>query len=313
MNIQQLEYIVAVDTYRNFVQAAEKCFITQPTLSTMIQKLEDEIGVKIFDRKKHPVAVTDVGEVIIRQARVVLNNIKQLRDSVNEFKGEVSGEIRLGIIPTVAPYLLPLILQNLAEAFPQLSLKIEEMTTEQIITNIRHGLIDLGILATPLKETDIQEYPIYYEQFFVYGAEGYKSKLNKSYLLPSDLEQKDLLLLEEGHCFRSQLLKICSLKEDNGQLKNVKFEAGSLETLIHLVDEGYGLTLIPELAVKYLPEEKKQYVLSFQDPQPTREISIVSHAYFERKKIISVLQEYILAAVSPFIVNNKENVVDVVE
>lgn len=311
MNIQQLEYIVAVETHKNFVQAAEKCFVTQPTLSTMIQKLEDELDVKIFDRKKHPVAVTDVGEIIIRQAKVILNNVKQLKEIVKEYRGDIEGEIRLGVIPTIAPYLLPIILNEISEKYPLLTLKIEEQNTEQIIQNLKNGLLDLGILATPLKDLEIKEYPIYYERFLVYGNQNLKKSIKKSYLLPKDLDNKDLLLLEEGHCFRDQLIKICSLVDKNENKKNIKFEAGSLETLIHMVDEGYGLTLLPELVLKYLSPEKKKNILEFKDPQPVREISLVAHNYFEREKIITVIKDIISTNVSKHITNTNENIIDI--
>jgi len=309
MNIQQLEYIVAVDACRNFVQAAEKCFVTQPTLSTMIQKLEEELEIRIFDRKKHPVAVTEAGEMIIRQAKIILNDIKQLKSVVNEYKGEIKGEIRLGIIPTVAPYLLPLFLNEISTNYPQLSLKIEEQTTEKIIENIRTGSLDLGILATPLKENSIAEYPVYYERFLVYTNPGHRKDLRDKNITPMDLKDKEILLLEEGHCFRNQLIKICELKEKTSS--NIRFEAGSIETLMHLVDEGYGLTLLPELALKYMNEDKRKNTLNFIDPQPVREISIVSHVYFERKKIIDVLRQAILKVVLPLIENRNNNLIEI--
>lgn len=309
MNIQQLEYIVAVDTYRNFVQAAEKCFVTQPTLSTMIQKLEEELDVKIFDRKKQPVTVTEIGESVIRQARIVLNNIKELKGVVNEYKGEVAGELRIGLIPTVAPYLLPLILKELNEQFPALILKIEELTTEKIMEGIKNGTLDLGIAATPFNDSTISEYPIYYERFLIYtNQKELKSNPQKA-INPSELKGKDVLLLEEGHCFRNQLIKICQLKEKNSS--NIRFEAGSIETLMHLVDEGYGLTLLPELALKYMDDTRSKSVLEFSNPQPVREISIVAHKYFERKKIIDALQTTILKMVEPFILNENQNIIEI--
>jgi LysR family hydrogen peroxide-inducible transcriptional activator len=296
MNFQQLEYIVAIETYKNFALAAEKCFVTQPTLSTMIQKLEEELDVKIFDRSKHPVKATQIGEEIIKQARQILNQSKQLKHFVKDFKGSIEGELRIGIIPTVAPYLLPMFLNKVVLKYPNLTLNIEELTTQQIINKLGKGAIDLGILATPLHQKDLVEYPVYYERFFVYASDNLYSKWKKKYILPRDIKVIDLLLLEEGHCLRNQIINLCEIKKGTSGLQKVKFEAGSLETLINMVDEGYGLTLLPELALKYLPKDKQHRIKEFKAPEPVREISIITHKNFERKKIIEALKECLVMA-----------------
>lgn len=310
MNFQQLEYIIAVDTYKNFVQAAEKCFVTQPTLSTMIQKLEDELDVKIFDRKKHPVSATDIGKEIIAQAKNIVNLSTQMKYFVKDYKDNVEGEVRIGIIPTVAPYLLPLFLKRVLLAYPGLSLKIEELTTALIIDKLLKGELDMGIMATPSGSGEVKEYPLYNEQFFIYAPAIYNKQWGNDLLLPEDLKVEDLLLLEEGHCFREQFMHICSLKKADIE-NRAYFEAGSLEMLIHLADEGYGITLLPELAVKYLCDEGKDSLKSFSNPQPVREISIVVHSGFERRKLIEALSGEIKEAVRPFIENKSTEVVPI--
>lgn len=311
MNFQQLEYIVAVATYKNFVLAAEKCFVTQPTLSTMIQKLEEELDVKIFDRKKHPVAVTPIGEEVIRQARQILNQSKQMKHFVKDFKGSIEGALHLGILPTVAPYLLPVFLKEVTTTYPGLQLKIEELTTVHIIEKLKNGEIDMGILATPLVQKELLEYPVYYEKFFVYASDHLHDQWDKKYLLPSDLHTEDLLLLEEGHCLRNQLLNLCALRNDNDGINAIKFEAGSLETLINLVDEGYGMTLLPELAVKYLSPDKTPRLKSFEFPEPVREISLVTHQHFGRMKIIEALTICLLKVTKELISNKSDYVVSI--
>ncbi len=294
MTLQQLEYIVAVDTHKQFSTAAEKCFITQPSLSAMIQKLEDELGVKIFDRSKQPIQSTVLGREIIAQARLILNESENLKQMVRDSLETVSGELRIGIIPTLAPYLLPLFLKDFSEKFGDIKLSIIELTTENIITNLKNGLLDIGIMATPSKSNQLLEEPIFYEEFVVY-APNEKSVLKKKYVLAEDIDANRLMLLQEGHCMRAQVINLCGLKRTQSALHNVTYEAGSLETLKRLVEVHSGITILPHLAVLDMNEEQMSYIRFFKSPPPVREISLVTHQNFAKKRLLAILKESICA------------------
>jgi len=293
MNLQQLEYIVAVDTWRHFSAAAEKCNITQPTLSMMIQKLELELGVQLFDRSKHPVVTTDVGKDIILQARKILDEAGRIHEIAHNYKGEVKGELRIGIIPTLSPYLLPLFLNNFLKRYPHVRVKIMELTTQQIIDKLTSQLLDAGILATPLNLSSISEDPLFYEEFVVYTS-AQESGLKKKYLLAEDIDVNRLWLLEEGHCLRSQVINLCELKKKETEAHNLDYEAGSIETLKKIVDISKGITILPELAVQELPKAQLSQIHYFKPPVPVREISLVTYHHFIKTRLIEALKEEIL-------------------
>lgn len=286
MTIQQLEYIVAVDEYRHFVKAAERCFVTQPTLSMMIHKLEDEWGVKIFDRTKQPVVPTKEGEELIKLAKAAILKTRFIKEYIDGLKGELKGDLRIGIIPTLAPYLVPLFLGEFVKNAPLLKISIKEMTTPHIIAALDTGDIDIGLLATPANESGLTEYPLFYEEFYAYASSDEKLP-KKKYLLPKEVKVNRLWLLEEGHCFRNQVFNLCQLKKQEASSFN--YEAGSIETLINLVDHNKGITLIPKLAVMNLKISQRKNVREFANPKPVREISIVVKNNFIRKKIIDRL------------------------
>ncbi len=291
MTISQLEYIVAVDTYKNFVQAAEKCFVTQPTLSMQIQKLEEHLGVKIFDRSKQPVVCTEVGLAIVQQARLTLAESKKILQLVKEQKGKVSGKLQLGVIPTLAPYFLPLFLNQFLEKFPEVELHIQELETEEILFKLKKGLLDAGILATPLGDPALHETFLFHEPFVAYVSE--KNPLfPKKTLQVQDLDLQDTWLLNEGHCFRNQVLGLCQQKrkEANG----LHYESGSLETLKRLVEMGKGMTVLPELAIREVPPSQRHLLKRFMEPVPVREISLVTHRQFMKKNLIEALTGTIL-------------------
>jgi LysR family transcriptional regulator, hydrogen peroxide-inducible genes activator len=292
MTLQQLEYILAVDAYKQFSTAAEKCFITQPSLSAMIQKLEDELGVKIFDRSKQPVMPTEIGADIIAQARLIINESGNLKQMVKDRMETVSGELRLGIIPTVAPYLLPLFLKDFSEKFSNLKLSITELTTENIIAYLKKGILDVGIMATPSKDNQLFEDPVFYEEFVVY-APNENSVLKKQYLLPEDIDTDRLMLLQEGHCMRAQVINLCALQKTQSSLSNINYEAGSLETLKRLVEAHSGITILPHLAIVDMDEDQIQFIRFFKPPAPVREISLVTHRSLAKKRLIAVLREAI--------------------
>ena len=304
MNLQQLEYIVAVAKYRHFARAADSSFVTQPTLSMMIQKLEDELGVKIFDRKKQPVEPTKEGEEIISRAKMVLAEVGHLKEYAAELKGEITGELRLGIIPTLAPYLLPLFLKPFSQKFPHLKIYIKEMVTNDIIAKLKTGDLDMGILATPLHEDQLAEHPLFYEEFFAYASESEKLG-RKKYLAPKEINLEHLWLLEEGHCLRNQVFNLCELKKQEDVADNLHYEAGSIETLINLVDKYEGLTIIPHFAVLNLSEKQQENVREFAEPKPVREISLVVARSYPRQKMLQHLKAEITAVI-PFALKTKK-------
>jgi LysR family transcriptional regulator, hydrogen peroxide-inducible genes activator len=298
MNLQQLEYILAVDTYRHFAKASEKCFVTQPTLSMMIKKLEEELGLKIFDRSKQPVTPTPEGVEIINRARQILSETARLKAYAAELNGEVTGELRLGIIPTLAPYLLPLFLKSFTQKFPHLKIFITEMTTDEIILKLKSNELDMGLLATPLKEPLLKEEHLFYEEFFVYASQSEKLP-RKKYLLPGEINVNHLWLLEEGHCLRNQIFNLCELKKQEASMENLHYGAGSIETLINLVDKHDGITIIPKLAVLNLKSAQKDKIREFSNPKPVREISLVVTDSFPRKKLLESLKNEIIKEI-PF-------------
>jgi LysR family hydrogen peroxide-inducible transcriptional activator len=292
MNLQQLEYIVAVDNHRHFVQAADHCHVTQPTLSMMIRKLEDELGIKIFDRTKQPIVPTTIGRQIIDQAKAVILEAGRLHEIAKDFNGSLVGDLKVGVIPTIAPYLLPHIIQPFIEAYPEIRLYISEMITERIITDVKSGHLDVGIVASSSEDNTLQEVPLYKEKFFAYVSHQ-TDLFKKSYILPSDINPNELWLLEEGHCFRTQIQKLCELSRTSDFGNSFNYRSGSIETLMRMVDKNGGITILPELAVNELSEERKQYVREFQLPEPTREICMVVNREQVKTRLTNALKSII--------------------
>ncbi|GAB3950283.1 LysR substrate-binding domain-containing protein [Spirosoma harenae] len=294
MTLSQLDYIVALDTYRHFATAADACHITQPTLSMQIQKLEDELGVLIFDRSKQPVVPTETGQAILTQARDVLRAARRIPEIVNESKEDFRGDFRVGIIPTLAPYLLPYFIGEFIKKYPAVSVQIQELVTEQIIERLRNGLIDVGLVVTPLAENGIAEVPLFQEPFVTYAAES-NSLLNKTTIIPDDLRTDGLWLLTEGHCFRSQVIKLCGADRQTNSGSALNYETGSLETLIKLIDKQGGFTLLPYLATLDMDSTRQSRLRSFAEPLPVREVSLVMHRSFLKRKLINTFKAEILA------------------
>jgi LysR family hydrogen peroxide-inducible transcriptional activator len=304
MTFVQLEYIIAVDTWRHFAEAASHCFVTQPTLSMQIQKLEEELEVKLFDRSKQPVVPTETGTEIIEQARKILTERNHLLENLQHKKGVLTGELRIGIIPTLAPYLLPLFIQPFIKKYPGVKLIVNEMMTELIISRLREGKIDAGILVTPLQESGIREHILFYEEMMAYVSKN-NEVYEKTYLLPQDIDPNKLWLLEEGHCFRSQIANLCELKKMSRETSHFEYEAGSIETLRRMVELNDGITIIPELATLDMPMRQTQLIRHFRKPVPMREVSLVVHRNFVKEKLIEVLKEEILQKVPDKIRKNK--------
>jgi LysR family hydrogen peroxide-inducible transcriptional activator len=297
MNLQQLEYIVALDVHRNHAKAAESCHVTQPTLSMMVKKLEGELGVKIFD-KGQPLKPTASGEVIIGRARQILQEIRNLKEFIREEKDSIAGEFRLAVIPTLAPYLLPRFLNAFLEKNPGTSFTVMEMLTEDIVKNLKSGKIDIGILVTPLDNKEIREIPVFYEPILLYTSQNLKYYGQDRVNLKS-LTTDNLLLLEEGHCFRGQVMNLCASK-GNRSRRQLNYQSGSFETLKAMVDNNYGYTLIPELAVDARRKQSKRFI----SPEPVREVSLVVHYGFVKEALVTKLRDAILKAIPPHFKKN---------
>ncbi len=300
MNLQQLTYIIAIDRFRHFARAAEQCHVTQPTLSTMINRLEEELGVKIFDRSRSPVMPTETGKLIIAQARRIKEEVDHMHRLAGEMSDQVEGELRLGVIPTVAPFLLPLFLPNLIGQYPRLKVTINELTTNEIIQQLKSNMIDAGILATPLGQNSIREIPLYNEPFVVYRGQSLPP-VTASQISPEDIDLDQLWLLEEGHCLRSQIANLCELKKQNPFRSNLHYEAGSIDSLKRLVDSNKGITILPALAIRDFTEEEMKSVQQFREPVPVRQISIVTYRHHLKERMVDVLKEEIQQQVDPIL------------
>ena len=284
MNLQQIEYIVALDTPRHFVKAAQSCGVSQPTLSTLINKLEEELDTTIFDRSAHPIRPTAIGEQIINQARVVLYNISQLKELSLSEREQNSGKLRLGVIPTVAPYILPGLFQEMHSTQPQIELQVSEQQTHIIIEQIRKAELDMAILATPLGHDDILEIPLYYEKFLAYISPE-EPIYKEEEIIASQMPTKHLWVLKEGHCMRNQIFNFCEGQSDY----NGFYEAGSITTLVNIVDTNGGYTIIPELHRNLLHREQQSNVREFVQPAPVREISLIIRRDYVRQRMINSL------------------------
>jgi LysR family transcriptional regulator, hydrogen peroxide-inducible genes activator len=296
MTLVQLEYIVAVDTWRHFATAAAKCCVTQPTLSMQLQKIEAELGVQLFDRSKVPVVPTAEGVEIIQQARVILKEVERLSEVTRERQGEIVGELRLGILPTIAPYLLPLFLKSFLQKYPGIRLKATELTTEVLVDRLNKNLLDAGLVVTPLNDPRIFEQPLFYEEFVAYVSPA-ETVYRKRYVLAEDIDVRHLWLLEEGHCMRSQIMNLCELKSRMQEDNNFHYEAGSIETLKKMVETKNGITILPELALQDLSPQQLKMVRHFKAPVPVREVSLVTHRNFVKKRLLDALREEILLVV----------------
>jgi len=288
MTITQLKYVLAVAEFKNFTNAAENCFVTQPTLSMQIQKLEDELNVIIFNRKKKPIELTIIGEKIIEQAKLIINESNRINDIVDQEKGFIGGEFKLGIIPTIMPTLLPYFLKNFLNKYKKVKLIIQELTTEQIIKKISDGHLDAGIAATPLENNNIKERPLYYEPFVGFVSPDHRL-YKKEFISEQDLDINDILLLEDGHCFKNSIINLC---QSSSNIDKIQFqlESGSIKTLINLSKDGLGMTLIPYLHTLDLSEDDHKYLKQFNNTVPAREVSLIYHKSQLKMQMIEALK-----------------------
>ncbi len=296
MNIQQFQYVLAVADSKNFEEAAERCFVTQSTLSTMIGRLEDELRIKIFNRKTKPVSITDEGQKIIERLRIINNEILILEDMVQELKGEMKGELKIGVIPTVAPYLLHLFVPEFSQRFPEIKILIKEITTSQIIESLKNRSLDVGILALPIRDKELEEYELYTEPFFVYDYRN--NQLHTTKISMNDLDYSKLWLLQEGHCLRTQVFEIC--ERSNKHLKNklnVEFESGSMDSLLRFTKFNKGMTIIPFLSSVDFSDKDKSHIVEFKEPVPSRAIGLLTHNFFVKKRLLKELKRIIQSSV----------------
>ncbi|MFN4286199.1 MAG: LysR substrate-binding domain-containing protein [Lacibacter sp.] len=303
MTLTQLEYIVAVDNHRHFAEAAAACFVTQPTLSMQIGKLEAELGVTIFDRSKKPVIPTEIGSAILARARVILREAERLKQEISDSKGSMSGELRMGIIPTLAPYLLPPLFRRLRHKYPQLQLSIRETITRELVAELKHDRLDCALVVTPLKDASLNEEPLFYEELLVYVSPQ-NALHDKQYLLPRDIDPAQLWLLEEGHCFRSQILNLCELQKSSDP--HFRYETGNIESLRRMVDQSDGITILPELAIQDFGPEQLKRVKRLAAPSPVREVSLVTHRNHIKTRLIRSLRNEIRSIIPPQMQELKE-------
>ncbi|MGM0545859.1 MAG: hydrogen peroxide-inducible genes activator [Bacteroidota bacterium] len=298
MTLTQLSYIIAVDRYRHFATAAEKSYVTQPTLSMQIHKLEDELGVTIFDRSKSPVIPTEIGEKIIAEAKKIIKQSKHIEDLASLTDDELRGTFRIGIIPTVAPYLLPLFLRTFREKYPEVHLIFEEVVTDKLLDLLNQDYLDIGIIATPVERGNIFEEDLYYEPFMGYVSRNHPLA-KKERLTINDLEVANLWLLNEGHCFRDQTVKLCKkFRKNKLDDPKVEFESGNLETLKQLVEQDFGMTLLPYLAKNQINEQcAKAHLRQFDDPVPRRKVRIVYGREYLKKNIIAAFKKEIMNSI----------------
>ena len=288
MTITQLKYVLSVAEYQNFTIAAEHSFVTQPTLSMQIQKLEDELNAQIFNRSTKPIELTEIGKKIVEQAKIIVDESNRITDIVHQQKGYIGGEFKLGIIPTIMPTLLPMFLNNFTKKYPKVKLIIEELTTEEIIRKLTDGHIDAAIAATPLENEAIKERPLYYEPFVGLIPQGHRLFDHKK-INVDELEVDDILLLEDGHCFKDSVLNLCrSYRSDSN--RNFQLQSGSFDTLIKLSKEGLGMTLIPYLQTLDLNDKDKLYLREFVTPPPAREVSLLYHKSQLKMQLIEALK-----------------------
>ncbi len=307
MTITQLQYVLAVAEFKNFTVAAQKCFVTQPTLSMQVQKLEEELDVLIFDRGKKPIAVTEVGKKIVAQAKNIVIEANRIKDVVDQEKGYVGGDFTLGIIPTIMPTLLPMFLKAFINRHPKVNLIIKEQSTESLIRNIQDGHIDAAIAATPLEIEFITERPLYYEPFVGYVPKNHR--LGKvAQLSPNDLDVGDVLLLQDGHCFRDGVINLCKAPKAS-ENEHFQLQSGSFETLVNLADEDMGMTLLPYLNTLDLDDKRKSNLKYFENPPPAREVSLIYHKNELKIQITEALRDVISGVVRGAITFQDVNII----
>lgn len=308
ITLTQLEYIVAIDEYRHFATAAEKCFVTQPTLSMQIKKLEDDLGVIIFDRTRQPVVPTDIGAKLVEQARIALSSTERIKEIIREDKQAVEGTLKIGIIPTLAPYLLPIFIGHYIRKYPDVKVEVEELVSEEIIRRLKRDMLDVGIFVTPYHDEKIVERPVFYEEMLIYAHPDHEL-LTKEHVEVKDIATPEIWMLGDGHCFRNQVVNLCEMEGVQHNSLPFEFESNSLETLMKIVDKEGGFTLIPELALQYIPDDKKCQVRAMTSYNPLREVSVIYSRYYTKQRLIDLLANEIKSVVPAEMLNPERGMV----
>ena len=291
MNLRELEYLAAIDEFRHFRKAAEKCFVSQPTLSGQLKKLESEIGVQLVERTTRNVFLTPIGQEIVKKAHIILAEAASIEDLVKTYSDPMSGRVNIGLIPTIAPYLLPHIVQPIKSTYPQLEIILHEVQTEVMLKQLGEGTLDAGILAVPLETRGIEQIILYNEPFYV-AVNNQHEFAKKSKIIKEDLRGETLLLLGEGHCLRGQVLEVCSYTMTK---ERKDFQDTSLETIRHMVSTGIGITLIPQTAIfsKILNQNSPIKYIPFYKPVPARSVGLLFRKNSNRKTCFQNLSDLI--------------------
>ena len=305
ISYSQIKYVIALEKTGSFSDAANICFVTQSTLSTMIKRLENQLGLKLFDRQKKPIELTAEGKKLINQFKIIDNEYENLFDLFNETKSEFHGTLKIGIIPTLAPFLLPLFLDEINVKYPNLNLEINEITTHEIQNKLKLREIDVGLISIPIVDKELEQTHLFREEFLVYDTRGQSPK-SKRYKI-DEIDISKLWLLEESHCLTSQIGKICELKNDWKSEGNVKLLSGSILSLLELVKLKKGITLLPKLATLSDMIEK-EFIFNLERPVPVREIGIVTLKNFLKKKLFDILKAEIVGSISSVLKPDKNSI-----
>lgn len=304
ISISQINYVLALEKTGSFSKAAEKCFVTQSTLSTMIRKLEDQMDLKLFDRSSKPISLTQEGKDVIAQFRVIFHEFENLKELVQETRQEFYGTLKIGIIPTLAPFLLPLFLTPMVHKHPTINFSVDEITTNEIVKKIKLRELDIGILSLPLDDKELIQKSLFFEEFLVYDANG-PANVNKKYKI-EDINVNRLWLLEESHCLTSQIEKICHLRKKGKASQNLLFNSGSILSLLELVKINNGITLIPRLATRRKNLLDERFIYQMSNPVPVREVGLITHPNFAKKRFLKMLENEISEGVKPVLKNLKK-------
>lgn len=297
ISLIQLEYIVALAKHQSFSIAAEKCFVTQPTLSMQIKKMEIDLDVILFDRSKKPITPTQVGAQLVEQAKVILSESAKIQEIIQYNAQTLTGELRIGIIPSIAPYLLPKFIGQFAHSYPGINIHIKELLSHDVMKALDGDQIDVGILATPIPRREFNIFPLFYEQILIY-CDPSSDLAHYETVDIAQMRAKKIWLMSDGNCFRNQVINLCDLKEDSTH-SNFHYESASIETLIKLVDVEGGLTLIPEFAANDLSPALQKNVKSFKSMNPVREVSLITNRLFVKQRMIEALTHAIQLVLKP--------------
>ncbi len=314
MNISlvQLEYVLALSTHGSFVAAAEHCHVTQPTLSMQLKKMEEELGVLLFDRSKQPLMPTYVGAKVVEQARATLHEAHKIREIVQESQGVVKGELHIGIIPTLSPYLLPLFIGEFSRKYPGVQLQVQDLQTEEILSRIKKDLLDVAILVTPTRDPAVVEKALFYEEFYAYLHPDIARQKSGNAIEIEELLENRLWMLQEGNCFRNQTFNLCGMNQLRYKDLQFRYESGNLHTIIKMVEHEGGATLIPQLAANDLPEKAKEQLKFIGRNHPVREVSLVYSRKFAKIGLIQKLEEELLHSLPQEVLRNpSKNIVEI--